>query len=421
MTTANDAAHHHRAATAESPPSANGKSSLRDRVRSLRLAEKTAPGKQTSLPAQLLPWGLCVILLGVTVAFGYYAYAIAPTKAAAEAEANATAAESVKTATPSTAAGEVASSGDVALEAKGYITPVHQIQVSPKVAGMLVYIDPRLEEGARFQVGDVLARIEDVDYRTTYEHADRAYVAAKERWEQAKSLFEFQVQQAEADLADARSTLAFKEDDLRRDQRQFQGRSISESDLVKAQTDAVSERSIVERLVKVVDEKKTTLLHAREAAEADMRVAIADLEKAKWNLDNCEIKAPVTGTILKKSAEKGNIVNPIAFNISASLCDMADLSDLEVDLKIQERDIAKVKKGQACVAMPEAYQNDADFLKIHPKGYTGKVSRLMPTADRGQGAIPVRVKLDIPHGEEGVYLKPDMGIIVEFFKGTMGK
>ena len=103
-----------------------------------------------------------------------------------------------------------------------------------------------------------------------------------------RTCVEFQVQQAEADLADARSTLVFKEDDLRRDQRQFQGRSISESDFVKAQTDAVSQRNIVERLAKVVDEKKTTLLHARQAAEADMRVAKADLEKAKWNLDNCD-------------------------------------------------------------------------------------------------------------------------------------
>jgi len=414
MTTANDAAPNRP--PADAAPSANGASTLRDRVRSLRLSERAPEGKRSSLPAVLLPWGLCVILLGVCVAFGYYAYAIAPSRAAVDAKADADATTSAKSA--SAVGGEVASSGDVVLEAKGYIIPVHQIQVSPKVAGMLVDVDPRLEEGARFKKGDVLAKIEDVDYRTTYEHADRAYVAAKERWEQAKNLFEFQVQQAQADLADARSTLAFKEDDLRRDQRQFQGRSISESDMVKAQTDAVSQRNIVERLVKVVDEKQTTLLHAREAAEADMRAASADLEKAKWNLDNCTITAPVSGTILKKSAEKGNIVNPIAFNISASLCDMADLSDLEVDLKIQERDIAKVKKGQSCIAMPEAYQADPEFLTIHPKGYTGKVSRLMPTADRGQGAIPVRVKLDIPTGEEGVYLKPDMGVIVEFLKGT---
>ena len=164
----------------------------------------------------------------------------------------------------------------------------------------------------------------------------------------------------------------------------------------------------------------TALEAAVQAAKADEETSDADLEKAKWNLDNCIIKAPVTGTILTKNAEKGNIVNPLAFSngISASLCNMADLSDLEVDLKIQERDIPKVKNGQVCVAMPEAYQNDPEFLKAHPKGYVGKVSRLMPTADRSQGAIPVRVKLDVPKGEEGVYLKPDMGIIVQFLKGA---
>ena len=167
----------------------------------------------------------------------------------------------------------------------------------------------------------------------------------------------------------------------------------------------------------------TALEAAVQAAKADEETSDADLEKAKWNLDNCIIKAPVTGTILTKNAEKGNIVNPLAFSngISASLCNMADLSDLEVDLKIQERDIPKVKNGQVCVAMPEAYQNDPEFLKAHPKGYVGKVSRLMPTADRSQGAIPVRVKLDVPKGEEGVYLKPDMGIIVQFLKGATRK
>ena len=46
---------------------------------------------------------------------------------------------------------------------------------------------------------------------------------------------------------------------------------------------------------------------------------------------------------------------------------------------------------------------------------------MMPTADRGQGFHPECVKLDIPKDEEGVYLKPDMGIIVEFLKSTTSK
>ena len=72
--------------------------------------------------------------------------------------------------------------------------------------------------------------------------------------------------------------------------------------------------------------------------------------------------------------------------------------------------------GQECLVMPEAFQKNETFLKKHPKGYSGKVSRLMPTADRAKGAIPVRVKVSVPREEEGVYLKPDMSVIVSFKK-----
>ena len=391
MTIANDA-DRIPPAPAAGGASANGSATLRDRVRSLQLSERGAAGKGASFAAVALPWGLCFILAGVAAAFGYYAYVVAPTHAADAKASDDAAQKTPKDGSPAALTSDVASSGDVALEAKGYIIPVHQIQVSPKVAGMLIDIDPRLEEGQRFKEGDTLAKIEDVDYRTTFMHCERAYVAAQRRKEQAV-----------ANLASGRATLAGKEDAFARNMNAPSG--VARADLILSQADRDAQVAAVAALEAAV-----------QAAEADEETAKADLAKAQWNLDNCIIKAPVTGTILKKSAEKGNIVNPIAFNISASLCDMADLSDLEVDLKIQERDIAKVKKGQDCVAMPEAYQNDPEFLKAHPKGYVGKVSRLMPTADRGQGAIPVRVKLDIPKEEEGVYLKPDMGIIVEFLK-----
>ena len=388
MTIANDA---DRTPSDGGAPTGNGTTSLRDRVRSLRLSGPAPQAPRRSLTAVLLPWGLCVILLVVAVALGVRAAGAGPAK---EGPAG-----------PAVTA-ETASSGDVALEAKGYIIPVHQIQVSPKVSGMLDWIDPRLEEGQPFKAGDRLATIETHPYQDDVNHAKHAYAAAQKRT--AKAL---------ADLASAKAGLQKSEanrdallDTYKRD---------------SASPGAVPQQTIVvDKGAYNVADADCTLQQAAvtaadaavSAAQADEETAQADLEKANWYLANCVITAPVDGTILKKSAEKGNIVNPIAFNISASLCDMADLSDLEVDLKIQERDIAKVHNGQACIAMPEAYENDPDFLKVHPKGYTGVVSRLMPTADRGQGAIPVRVKLDIPKDEEGKYLKPDMGISVEFLK-----
>src|SRR3954449_1829607 len=106
-----------------------------------------------------------------------------------------------------------------------------------------------------------------------------------------------------------------------------------------------------------------------EGARADVQNAAAAVEKAKWKLDNCHIRSPITGTILKKNAEEGNLVNAIAFSGSVSLCELADLSDLEVDLTVQERDVSRVFKGQKCKVRAEAF---ADRV------YDGVVSRLMP-------------------------------------------
>ena len=128
------------------------------------------------------------------------------------------------------------------------------------------------------------------------------------------------------------------------------------------------------------------------AAEAEVRQAEADLVKARWRLDNCKIRAPIDGTILKKNAEEGNLVNPIAMNGSFSLCDLADLSDLEVELTIEERDISKVAPGQKCKIRTDAYPD---------RIYEGVVSRLMPIADRNKAAIPVRVKVAVPRGGRG--------------------
>ena len=144
------------------------------------------------------------------------------------------------------------------------------------------------------------------------------------------------------------------------------------------------------------------------SALAEYDQYVADREKAKWRLDNTTVRAPVSGTILTKKAEKGNMVNPSAFSngVAASLCDMADLSDMEVDLAVAERDIGKVFKGQKCKVIAEAFPK---------REYVGEVSRIMPQGDRAKGAVPVRVKIAIPREEEGEFLRPDMGSIVTFY------
>jgi HlyD family secretion protein len=399
---------------ADGRPTSNGDASLTDRVRSLRLAGRGSSGRSRSA---LIPWGLSAILLLVAVGLGYRTYRAVPPGGEDPARAvNPATAGSASSGSGTGSTSALASSGNVAHQAKGYIIPAHQIQVSPKISGMIVWLADRFEEGQRFKEGEVLAKLEDVDYRTDRDHAAAVLRNSRERLRELKNGYRPQEKdQARADLEEQEANLKQLKLDLIRSERLAPSSALAQRDyeLAKYTHDAM-----VGRVNKMRAVYNLILEGTREEqiqqAEANVKLAEADLAKAQWRLDQCNITAPVSGTVLTKKAEKGAIVNPIAFNISASLCDMADLSDLEVDLKVQERDIAKVMVDQRCQVMPEAYRNFDKFLKAHPTGYEGRVSRMMPTADRNQGAIPVRVKIRVPREEEGVYLRPDMGVVVNF-------
>src|SRR5581483_9846783 len=127
----------------------------------------------------------------------------------------------------------------------------------------------------------------------------------------------------------------------------------------------------------------------REKAKAAYLLACAQRDSAKYDLDNTEVRAPISGRILKKQAEVGNTVRPEAFSngLSASLCEMADVRDLEVDVDVSERDLEQVYPGQKCEIRTEAFPN---------KVYPGHVSRLMPEAIRSKASVSVRVHIDIP-------------------------
>lgn len=396
-----------------------GRPNLSERVRSLRLANEASTERRGS--GGFLPWALCVFLGLTSVVFGLKA-ARAPATTESDARDTVEKKPAERTAAaPSapTSPGSSASTGDVVLEAKGYVIPAHQIQVSPKVAGMIVWLHEKFEEGQRFEQGTVLARLESDDYDADVKRAQAFVAAAERKLIEIEKGWPLERQQAEARLASARSQMEFRRRERERVQRS--GNAVSRKEIDEAE-------SLYDQATKAYDEAvKAVELLAEEgprkarvaAARAEVEQAKADLTKSLWRLKQCEIIAPVTGRILTKKAEKGALVNPVAFNVSASLCEMADLADLEVDLSIQERDIAAVVAGQPCVIMPEAFVKNEAFRTKYPDGYRGVVSRLMPVADRAKGAVTVRVKIDrtqIPPEEEGVFLKPDMSVIVSFKK-----
>jgi HlyD family secretion protein len=302
---------------------------------------------------------------------------------------------------------QVASSGQVALERKGNMIPVHQITISPKVTGMIESLN--IEEGKHVNKGDILAQLESVDYRAEYDHSLANFESCWQHWLELYSGSrpeEIRSAKAKLDEMDAQKEQLYL--DFRRNTRLTGNNAVATRDYEQA----VSAYKAMERRSMQMRQEYELMLEGPRAekvnaAWADVQQSNADLTKSKWRLDNCAIRAPISGTILIKRAELGNLVIPGAMQGSFSLCDMADLSDLEVELDIEERDIARVHKGQICKVRPEAFPG---------RLYEGYVSRLMPQAVRSKSAVPVRVKVQIPKEEEGVYLKPEMGVVVSFLK-----
>jgi len=374
---------------------------LSQRVQSLRLPQQAG---QHGLAGGWVAWGLC-LLLAVSTAVLAYLLVMRPPADTVQAVAPSDPAKPSPPAAATAATARTAASGGIALESKGYIIPAHQIRVSPKVGGMVVKL--RIIESQRVKKGDVLAELENTEYLADRDRAKALLESAKQNLGELERGFRpEEIEQARAELAESEAQRVQLEADYKRSAELLSKRVIS-----KEQHDsAISKFQAMDRRVQRLKFALTLMeegprIERKEAARAQVRQAAAELAKAEWRLDNCIVRAPISGTILTKSAEEGSLVNPAAMQGFFSLCEMADLSDLEVELKIQERDISKVLKDQQCKIRAEAFPD---------RVYDGYVSRLMPTADRGQGAIPVRVKVKVPAAEEGVYLKPEMGALVSF-------
>jgi HlyD family secretion protein len=297
-------------------------------------------------------------------------------------------------------------SNPISLESRGYVIAKHQVLVSPQVSGRIISLN--IEEGRRVTKGDVLAEVERTEYKADTEQMRGVLMRNKaELAELETGARPQEIAGATADLQEQEEVVAQLESQYKRLKEALRSNSVSITEFEQSQSSFLSARKRIEKLRQSLDMMKEGPRKERiDMARAAVIQAEANLAKSLWRLENCTLRAPISGTILKKNAEEGNLVNPVAFSGSTSVCDIADLSDLEIDLNIQERDISKVYVDQECEVRSEAFPK---------RVYKGQVSRLMPIADRAKGAVPVRVAVRVPEDEEGVYLKPEMSAIVVFF------
>jgi len=126
-------------------------------------------------------------------------------------------------------------------------------------------------------------------------------------------------------------------------------------------------------------------------------------------VDNTRIVAPFDGTVLKKNADVGEIVAPLAGAASsrAAVVTIADMNSLEVEADVSEANITRVASGQSCEIRLDAYPEQS---------YRGAVSKIVPTADRAKATVLVKIRFE----KYDQRVLPEMGAKITFLSKSLG-
>ena len=253
--------------------------------------------------------------------------------------------------------------------ANGYVVARTRAAVSSKVPGRLAYLG--LSEGSHVNDGEVIARLENGDY-------------------------EAQVAEATANLESSRAQLVEAQAD--RDQ---QERDASRLRNIRRQNPQLVSQQEVDAA-----ETRVATGDARvRAAQARITAGEAGLRFAKVNLANTEIRAPFSGTVLRKEAEVGEVVAPSVGGglTRGAVVTMADLKSLEVEVDVNEAYIARLRSGQRARITLDAYPDTS---------FAGHVRQVVPTADRQRATVQVKVAID----DRDTRILPEMGARVDFLE-----
>ena len=256
--------------------------------------------------------------------------------------------------------------GPVLLNASGYVTPRRRATVAAKITGLVTRV--LVDEGMSVKEGQVLATLDSSDalVRVASARADRSVASAA-------------LGDLEVNLANASRELSRAEE--------LQGAGVSSQqslDLARTTAD-----SLQARIVLTQDQVK--------AAGAHTDIALRDFE-------NTVVRAPFDGLVVSKDAQVGEMVSPISAGggfTRTGIATLVDMKSLEVEVDVNESNIARVLPGHPVSVILDAYPD----WQI-----PGTVRIIIPTADRQKATIKVRISFD----KLDPRILADMGVKVTF-------
>ncbi|MGE0439742.1 MAG: efflux RND transporter periplasmic adaptor subunit [Gemmatimonadales bacterium] len=244
----------------------------------------------------------------------------------------------------------------VSARATGTIQPDTVVEVKSKASGEI--LEMRAETGALVSRGQLLVKVDQRSPRNT-------------------------LNQAEADLDVAKARLQNAESQKTRSDELFKSQSITEQEH--------------ENAVLAVANAKAEVIRAQVSVE-EARIAMSDTD----------VLAPITGTIIAKNVERGQVISSPTRDVGGGtvLLKMADLALVQVRTLVDETDIGKIRPGLRATVTVDAYPNQP---------FNGEILKIEPQAESANNVtmFPVLVRIDNRNG----LLKPGMNADVELHIG----
>ena len=231
--------------------------------------------------------------------------------------------------------------------ATGTIEPERQVEVRPRIAGILEKI--HVEDGDEVVPGQPLVEIE-------------------------RELLASQAREAEAGLREARVELRYSKIDLDRAEELGRGGVTSDQ-----QRDAARSR--------------------HERAAATVARAEANLDTLSTQLSYASVTSPLAGHVLEVHVEEGSAVSPVtAVTGGTLLLSLAATEQLHLEGLVDENEVARVRLGQPARIRTEAFGD---------RTFAGVVSEIAPLGQRVQNVTYFEVEIAIEDPEAGL-LRPRM-------------
>lgn len=209
---------------------------------------------------------------------------------------------------------------EVSVSSAGVVEPLATVEVESKASGEV--LDVMVEVGDHVERDTLLVRIDPRTVRNDLAQREAELKAALSRREIARS----QMTRAEALLAKG---------------------TFTQLDLEQATLDLAN-------------------------AEADVVAGQVSVENARIAVDDTDVRAPITGTVIQKPVERGQVISSPTRDVAGGspLMQMADLSEVQVRALIDETDIGKIRPGMKATVAVAAYPNQpfpGEVVKIEPQ------------------------------------------------------